>query len=249
MPRSMFTLAAATILPAAMLGFTGTAAAEDSVVIEDNFPRVSGTVKRMTATEVSVETGGSLQKIAVTHIEAIEYEGEPAELKSARAALKAGNDQEAITLLDKIDPLQITKKPIKQDLAFYRAQALARMALGAGGDIKQAGTAVYEFTAANPDSYHYLPAQELVGDLLVADGNPAAALKAYAELARVPINEFKMRAGVGSGRAYLAQKKVPEAQAEFEKVLAFPLNPAWKEIRAAAEAGIEQCRAGAAGSN
>jgi tetratricopeptide (TPR) repeat protein len=170
-------------------------------------------------------------------------------MKLARSALLKGGDQNALVQLDKINHATVTKKEIKQDLAFYRAQAQARMALRGAGDVKKAGADIYAFVSANADSYHFLQAQEILGELLVADGNVDAALKAFAVLDQSPFDEYKMRAGVARGRALMTQTKFPEAQAEFEKVLALPYNPMTQKgtpsesQRFAAVLGKAQCQA------
>jgi len=236
-----------------LFGLVGSASAIDAVKKVGNSPRLSGTLKGVTANDVSIEVQGKVEKVPVTEVDWVEFDGEPAELKLTRSSLNSGGDQNAIAFLDKINAATIQKKEIKQDLAFYRAQAMARMALRGAGDVKQAGAAVYDFASKNTDSYHYLQAQELLGELLVADGNVDAALKAYEVLDQSPHAEFKMRAGVARGRALMSQQKFPEAQAEFEKVLALPFNAQTQkgtpaEIqRFAAILGKAQCQASTGG--
>jgi tetratricopeptide (TPR) repeat protein len=225
------------------------AAAIDSVKKIGNAPRISGIVRSVSPTEVTIEAAGSVQKIPVTEIEAVEFEGEANEMKLARSALKTGGDQNALKFLDTINPATVTKKEIKQDLAFYRAQAQARLALRGAGNVKNAGAEVFNFVNTNTDSYHFLQAQEILGELLVADGNVTAALTAFAVLDQSPFDEYKMRAGVARGRALMTQQKFPEAQAEFEKVLALPFNPMTQKgtpsesQRFAAVLGKAQCQA------
>jgi len=265
MTRSITARVAATVLWGAAtlgictlgfcgLGCCGRAAAADTVRKVGDARPVSGKVTRQWADEVAVDVGGVIDKIPVTEIEAIEYDGEPAELKQVRKALQGGRDRKALTLLDKIDPDTVTRREIKQDLAFYRALAMARQALAGEAHVRQAGNAVFNFAVSSRENYHFLPSQELLGDLLVADGNVEAALKAYDELDQVPYVEYRMRAGIGRGRALLSQKKYVEAQAEFEKVLALPFNPQTQKgtpaesRRSAATAGIARCRAATGGS-
>jgi tetratricopeptide (TPR) repeat protein len=225
------------------------ASALDSIRKHNN-QRVSGTLKSVTATEATIDvTGGKLEKIPVTDIESIEYDGEPNDLKLARSALKSGSDKNALVQLDKIKLETVVKPEVRADIAFYRAYANARMALAGAGNIKDAGGMMFQFASTNTNNYHYLQAQEMLGELLVADGNIDAALKAYALLDASPIDEYKMRAGTARGRALLSQKKYPEAQAEFEKVLTIPFNPMTQKgtsaesQRFAAVLGKAQCQA------
>ncbi len=229
------------------------AAALDSVRKTNN-QRVSGTLKSVNATEAVVDvTGGKTEKVPVTEIDAIEYDGEPLELKNARSTLKAGKDKDAVAQLDKINVASVTKPEIKADIAFYRAYAQARSALMGIGSVKDAGGLMYQFTVSFPTSYHFLPAQEMLGELLVADNNIEAALKAYAVLDASPIEEYKMRAGTARGRALFSQKKYPEAMVEYDKVLALPYNASTQKgtsaesQRFAAILGKTQCQANTGG--
>ena len=79
------------------------------------------------------------------------------------------------------------------------------------GKIADAGQMMKAFADANPKSYHYFEASEIVGDLLVAIRQYAAATEYYARLEKAPWPDYKMRAGVASGRALLAQGKTDEA--------------------------------------
>ena len=76
------------------------------------------------------------------------------------------------------------------------------------------------FADANSKSYHYFEASEVVGDLLVAVRQYALAADYYDRLDKAPWPDYKMRAGVAAGRALLAQGKIAEAQAAFDKVIA-----------------------------
>jgi tetratricopeptide (TPR) repeat protein len=245
-------LSAWCVAVALMFALVRDAAAIDTVRKHGN-ARAAGTLKGVSATEVTIDVQGKLEKIPVTDVESVEYDGEPSELKLARSAIKSGGDKNAIVQLDKIKVDAATKPEVKADLAYYRALAMARMALAGGGDLKQAGTAMYQFTTSFPTSYHYYRAQEMLGELLVADNNVDAALKTYAVLDAAPFDEMKMRAGTARGRALMAQSKYAEALVEFDKVLALPFNPmtqkgtAAESQRFAAILGKAQCQANTGG--
>jgi len=211
--------------------------------------RIAGTVKSVTATEVSIDVSGALQKIPVTEVEAVEFDGEPTEMKNARNLLKTGEDQKALEQLARIPPAALARKELKQDYEYYAAVAKGRLALRGAGPISDAGTLMFTFVNNNKDSYHYLPGQELLGELLVAAGNTTAALAAFAELEKAPYDEFKMRAGVARGRALMTQKDYVQAQTAFEAVLALPFTEAQKGTSAesqrfAAVLGRAECMAG-----
>ena len=105
------------------------------------------------------------------------------------------------------------------DVEFYKALCAARRALGGNGDIAAAGGEMIAFQTKYPNNYHYLEACEVVGDLLVAKGLFAKAEEYYQKLAQAPWEDYKMRAGVGIGRAQLAAGKAATALKTFEDVL------------------------------
>ena len=76
------------------------------------------------------------------------------------------------------------------------------------------------FADANPNSYHYFEAVELVGDLLLAVRQYAQAADYYGRLAKAPWPDYQMRAGVATGRVLLAQGRTAEALDAFNKAMA-----------------------------
>ena len=112
------------------------------------------------------------------------------------------------------------RREINQEIEFYTALCKAMLALGGSGEIKDAGRLMVAFIKNQSGSYHYLEACELAGDLYVAAGAYGAAADSYAELAKAPWPDYKMRAGVAVGRALLAEKKLAEAEKSFDAALA-----------------------------
>jgi tetratricopeptide (TPR) repeat protein len=203
-----------------VLGATGWAF---DIVRVANKPLVSGRVVGISHVEVVVEqgpSGGITKQIPVNEIISITYDQDPTGLKTARTHLAAGHFDEALASLEKLNPAQIGRPAIRQDVEFYKAYCRAQLALGGSGEIAPAGKEMIAFVNNHKDSYHWLKANEIVGDLLVANGSFAAAETYYAKVGEVPWPDYKMRAGVAIGRALLAQKKYPEALKSFEGVLA-----------------------------
>jgi tetratricopeptide (TPR) repeat protein len=235
---------------AVVVALLSPAAANADAVRKVGNTRVAGTVKSVTATEVTIDAAGTVQKIPVNEVDSVEFDGEPTELKNVRNLTKTGQDQKALEQLARITPATLTRKELKQDYEYYAAVAKARLALRGAGAISEAGTLMFAFCSNNKDSYHYLPGQELLGELLVASGNTAAALTAFGELEKAPYDEYKMRAGVARGRALMSQKDFVQALAAFEAVLALPFNAMTQKgtpsesQRFAAVLGRAQCMAG-----
>jgi tetratricopeptide (TPR) repeat protein len=181
-----------------------------------------GHVVGMSPVQVDLEQGanGSVPKeIPVNQIQTVFYEDEPAELKTAKTHVLAGRYSDAATALERIKD-EVTRPEIKQDIEFYKALCAAKMAIGGTGKIADAGRMMKTFADANTKSYHYFEASEVVGDMLVAIRQYAQAAEYFSRLEKAPWPEYKMRAGVAEGRALLAQEKVGEAIAAFDKVMA-----------------------------
>jgi len=180
-----------------------------------------GRIVGMNATDVDFEqaSGGTLSKqIPVNQIQAIYYDGEPFQLKNAKKLVSNAGYAEALAELRRIKK-EPDRKEIRQDIEFYKALCTAKLALGGAGKIADAGRMMKSFIDANPKNYHYFEALEIVGDLLVAIRQYPQAMGYYARLDKAPWPDYKMRAGVATGRALLKQGNSEEAIAAFDNVI------------------------------
>lgn len=217
MNRRFAILAAGACLAAA------SASGADSIRTTTQRGPLPVTIQKMSPLEVEVSVGVTPRTISVNEIVYISYDREPAALSTARTALLAGRYEDALTSLARINADDQDRREIKQDVEFYRALCSAELALGGSGEIAAAGKQMAAFVTSHTGSYHWLRANELVGDMLVADGKFDRAEAYYSELAKAPWPDYKMRAGVAIGRAQLAQgteAKRVEALKSFESVLA-----------------------------
>lgn len=208
---------------------------------------VAGEILKMSPVEVVVKQAALERKVPVNEIQWIIYSGEPVSLNLARTALNNRRFQDALDVLNdekKIDPAQLDRDVLKQDVEYYRAYCTAKLALGGSGDLKAARALLEAFLKNHPGSYHFVEATELVGDLLVAEGKYADAEPYYATLAKAPWPDFKMRAGVSIGRLHMAQNKLKEAEAAFDGVLAIEAEGAQADFqRMNAKLGKARCLA------
>src|SRR5262245_24468323 len=160
----------------------------------------AGEITNTTPLEVTVtKSVGGNRTVAVNEIKSIQFADEPSELSQARLNIANGAFTNAQTSLAKIDASDIKRDLIMQDLEFYKAYCAAKLALGGNGEISDAGRQLSAFVRAYPKSFHYLAAVEAMGDLLMATDKYDAAQKQYAELAKAPWPEYKMRAAVAVG--------------------------------------------------
>jgi tetratricopeptide (TPR) repeat protein len=208
--------------------------------------QVSGSIVTMNPYVVTIQSSSIEKEVPVNEILCVLYDREPSSLKSAKNNVVEGRYEDALEALGRVrtDDLSLL---MEQDVAFYKALCAARIALGGGGDLKKAGSAMIKFVNANEKSYHFLEASEVVGDLLVAIGKYSSAEDYYKKVAAAPWDDYKMRAGVAVGNALLAQKKIAEAKTAFSKVVAMPpagnpaMNAATQVQRLNANLGLARC--------
>ncbi len=182
----------------------------------------TGTIVRMTAREVTIETTVQTETIPVNQIDSLTFDGEPPSLKGVRKAIADGRYAEARTTVGKISVDDSDRPELKQDVEFYAALAATRLALSGKLEVVEAGKLMGNFVTQYPQNYHYLEANELLGDLLVANMRYADARKYYERLGQAPWPDYKMRAAAAVGQVLLAEGKPDEAMKSFETVLQMP---------------------------
>jgi TolA-binding protein len=181
----------------------------------------TGEISDMSPLDITLSKGlGGSRTVAVNEIKSILFADEPSELAQARLNASNGAYANALAALSKIDLNSMKRDFIQQDIEFYKALCAAKLALSGGGQIADAGRQLNTFVRTYPKNFHYLAAVEAMGDLLMASEKYEAAQKQYAELAKAPWPDYKMRAAVAVGRTLQAQNKHDEAIQQFDSVLA-----------------------------
>ncbi|HEX4143851.1 MAG TPA: tetratricopeptide repeat protein [Pirellulales bacterium] len=203
----------------AVLTAAGTALATDRIKLTSG-STTSGDVVEMGPTEVKLEVSGVPKTLSVNQIEFIQFDDEPKDLTAARTAMRAGKLHEALALVKRVNLGEIKRDEIKQDVEFYKAFLMARLALAGSGSLKEAGEQLRDFEKGRKNSYHALEASAALGDLLVASGRAEKAAAYYAPLASTPWPEYRVRAAVLQGRALEAQQEYDKAIEKYDEALA-----------------------------
>jgi tetratricopeptide (TPR) repeat protein len=209
-----------TVVAGLLIAAFGTIAfAADKVKLRQGAPAL-GTLTQMSPDEVTIEQGPVKKKFPITEFSFVEYDEEPNTLTTLiRSAYEDGRYPEVLTALGKIDATEIKRPEILQDLAFYKAASLGRLALGGAASPGDAGKLLVAFERKDSASYHYLEVCELLGDLLVASGRFENAQTYYDKIGSSSLPEYKLKSGVLSGRALEAQKQYDKAIAKFDEVI------------------------------
>ena len=216
-------------------------------IIPNNAKTVLGHINGITATTVSIQpmkTGEAQQDIPVNEIERITFENSPDALTAAQKSIINGEYEEALTSLKKIGPDESNRREVLEEIAFSKAYCNAQLAMTGSEDPLEAAKQMLAFLNNSPNSFHALKAYEMIGDLLVNSGRFAKAQEYYAKLAQAPWPDYKIRAQVALGRAFLAEKKIPEAAKSFKDALQInAAGPLADMQRAAAQIGQARCLA------
>lgn len=204
----------------ALLGFVAATGQASDRLTTISGKTYIGQVTQVTPVKLVVERNDVSEEIPSIQVQRVDFEGEPLALRTVRGHLAKAEIQDAAAVLERIEFKTAPRKVVQQDYDFYRAYCAAKLALSGEGEIKEAGPKMLAWVNANPTSYHYYEACQILGDLLLALHRYDQASVYYGKLADSPFPEMKMRAGVATGRALLIEKKAAEAQKAFDGVLA-----------------------------
>ncbi|HEX5105662.1 MAG TPA: tetratricopeptide repeat protein [Pirellulaceae bacterium] len=243
MLRKVALLALSALLFALSGGFDAAFGQFDQVYQRQGVPS-KGNISAMSKDEVTLDMSGVARNFAVNEIARITYADEPNELNNARNAVLQQNWGQAEIELKKLDGQSFARDLIRQDVEYYKALCMAKKAMTEGGDKNAAATAMLNYVKLAPNNYHFYAAAEVLGDLAVSSGAFDKAATYYKPIAGAPWPDYQMRAGNAVGRALLAQKSFPEAQKQFDDVLAIDLStPEAAREKLFANVGKAQCLA------
>lgn len=234
---ALLTLALSVLVAAPAL------AQQDQILGKGGTP-IRGTIVGVSPTSIKIETTGTAREIEVREIQKINFGDEPADLRNARDQALAGQFENALASLKKVNPAEIQNEVVKQEVGYYAAFCAAKLGLTAGGDKRAARDGLLAFIRANPATYHFFEAAQLLGDLSFALGEYGEASKYYGALAKAEWPEYKMRAAVLQARAQSAEGKHAEAIAAYDMILGSGLNtPEALEQKMQATVGRAVCLA------
>ena len=185
---------------------------------------VSGTsVQRGRITETS-KNGVTLQgkngaaEVPAQNIKKVTFAGEPNELDRARDRLESGRYDDCLTELAKISeapPSEI----VQTEIAFMKAYCQAKKSLkGDNVTAQQAGSAIRDFVQKYPDSHHFYPATDLLGQLFVGIGKPGLAEKEFAKLSQSQWPSMVIKGFFERGNALLLTGDLENAKKCFSSI-------------------------------
>ena len=212
------------LLIAALVFSSAPALAQQDTIIGRGGSPVRGTIVGISPMSVKIETTGAARDIETREIQKLSFGDEPQDVTNGRDQAIAGQFENALASLKKVNVAEIQNEVIKQQVGYYLAFCQAKLALPAGGDKAAAIAALKAFIGQNRTTFHFFEGVQLLGDLNFADGKYAEAATFYGLLAQADWPEYKMRATVQQARAQTAEGKYPEALAAYDQILTSGLN-------------------------
>ncbi len=183
--------------------------------------RITGTIERITPTEVQIKSSRNdqPQTVPAWEIVRIAEDGQPSELVRAREAYTERRFEDCLDELQKVDSAGDGTK-WKQEFDFLQAAASAELALSSGTvTAQEAGQAVNRFLKTHPESHLKFPAMKLFGRLLFAFGKLDAAANAYEELVSSGWPIYQVTGNYMRGQVQLAQDDVGAAASSFDQAI------------------------------
>lgn len=194
--------------------------------------------------EITIEVRGKKQTYPINEIRKVSFDDEPPGLDRARELVLQEQYEQAQEELRRInaggfkDPLGLAK----QDFEFYRWYCEGRLALAGHGDKVAASNGLRAVARVNPQTYHFYPISELLGELALAQGKPADAALFFSQLTKAPFEQTKEKGKYRLGEVELASGKIPDAKLRFEEVVATKATtPEMARIKSFAEVGLAVC--------
>jgi tetratricopeptide (TPR) repeat protein len=203
---------------------TATVRAQDDQVFAKSGTPTRGTITAISPTQVKIQSTGAALTFEVKDIMKVTFNGEPSELRTARDRALAGQYEDAIEELKKVNMNEINVSVIQQDVGYYAAYCTAQLALTAGGDKAAAINLLRNFLGQNQTTFHFFEGVTLLGDLYFASGDFTNAATFYKLLERATWPEYQMKSAVLQARALSADDKFQEALSLYERVLSSGLN-------------------------
>ena len=218
--------------------------AVDLITRRSSATRAQGEIGEITKTDVTLKPRtGDAEKIPVNDIVLIQWTGEPPGLVAARNDEAGGRYQRALDAYNKaVADSKSDAAGLKVDLTYFIARTTAKMAQSNPAQIDAGIKALEDFKSKNPNSYHFYPATQFLGDLYLTKKDYPKAKAAFEALAQAPFSDYKMASKIALARQSLAENNVAEAQAAFEAVVQMDAKtPAELSRKQEAKLGVAHC--------
>lgn len=203
---------------ALLAGLTVSAQAVDQVRLVGGGSK-RGEVTGVSREGVTIETVDGATNVPIDEVRYVIFEDEPPLLTQTYSFIERGGYETALEKLNDIAGGAGLSDLVQEEIDFYRAFCVARLAIVGMGDAQDAGRQLAAFVREHGDSFHYYEAMETMGDLLASLGRFEQAERTYGQLAKSPSLALKARAALLAGRTLQSQGKHEDALRRFDALI------------------------------
>ena len=200
----------------------GLVLAEDEVQRRVASVPLRGTITEENANEITIQRSDTkkTETVSVHDVSKVKYEGgkTAAEFTQVESLERGGEYQKAIDGYAKIVQDNSGKTFLVRAANFGRASSLVRQAQRDSTKVDDAIKALEDFRKENPNSRFHYTLHEMLGQLQLSKGNAEGAKAAFAELAKAPWPDVKLKAANYEGRILIVGNQLDAAIAKFDQV-------------------------------
>ena len=194
--------------------------ATDSVIAQDSISVTAGRPPRgkVTSTmpdKLVVDTSDGSVEVNAWDLKRIRFEGESNEITAAKTAYSDERYSACLQALNSLKEMP-QRDVVKQEVAFYKAMAQAKLAMSGGGvAFNKAVTDIKAFIDSNPNSFHVNEAVDMFGDLAMTAGRFDQAILQFQKTSNCEWPEIKFNGQLKIGKAQLLSGKYEDAVNSF----------------------------------
>ncbi len=180
---------------------------------------IEGKITQTSRQAIRLETDTGMREIEANDVIGVLYDEEPSGLSQARINLANSGYRTVLERLDGVEFSILANPFLKDDLAFMKAEASARLAINQLADPREAGRLVVGHQKDFPTSFHYFQTVETLGDLLRSMGRFDRAVKQYDLLSKAPWSTYQAKAAYLIGLVRQQQGNHAEAIVMFNEAI------------------------------
>jgi tetratricopeptide (TPR) repeat protein len=192
-----------------------------------------GTITAETAHEITIQRKdtGKTETVPLNDVARVKYDKVSIDLANADAYAHKGEFTRSMELYEKVVQQSAGKEFAVRAANFGRINGVVLQALHEPARIDEAIKALEEFRTQNPLSRYHYALHETLGKLHLAKMNEEAARTAFAELAKAPWPDVKLKAANYDGRILIVANQLDAAIAKFDGVAQSAGDSAEEKIR------------------
>jgi tetratricopeptide (TPR) repeat protein len=202
------------------VAIVGLAWADDEIERYSAKIPLRGTITAETAHELTIQRKdtGKTESVPLNDVQRVKYDKVSIDLANADAYAQKGEFTRSTELYDKVVQQSVGREFAVRAASFGKVNGIVLQAFHEPARIDEAIKAIEDFRIQNPNSRYHYALHETLGKLQLTKLNEEAARAAFAELAKAPWPDLKLKASIYEGRILIATNQLDAAIAKFDGV-------------------------------